>query len=61
MLRLIIIVFLIYGIGTGLRDGWIVVKWSQFLNEMGITASDPDKPLNWSNFIFDRSLKDSSK
>jgi len=53
MLRWLLLGFLFYGIGVGLHDGWLVVKWSQFFHEIGFTSVDPEKPLKWSEFISD--------
>tara|TARA_Y100001968_G_scaffold285959_1_gene286301 strand:- start:1214 stop:1399 length:186 start_codon:yes stop_codon:yes gene_type:complete len=59
MLRWLLLGFLIYGIGTGMRDGWLIVKWSQLLHEIGFTSVDPDKPLDFSEFILERLEKQS--
>ena len=48
-----------YGITIGLRDGWLVVKWSQMLNNIGFTQVDPNKPINWSELIINTLEKDS--
>ena len=54
MLRLLFICFMLYSIGIGLRNGWLVVKWSQLLHEVGFTNVDPKKPLDWQEFILER-------
>ncbi|WP_320673736.1 4-hydroxythreonine-4-phosphate dehydrogenase [Prochlorococcus sp. MIT 1341] len=51
MLRWLFIGLLLFGFGRGLQNGWIVVKWSQFFHEVGFTDVDPNKPMNWSEFI----------
>ena len=61
MIRWFLVGLLIYGIGTGLKNGWLIVKWSQLLHEVGFTSVDPDRPVDWSEFIIDRFRKDSSK
>ncbi len=61
MLRLIVLVFLVYGMASGLREGWLVVKWSQFFYSIGFTKVEPDKPMNWSKFIINTFANDSSK
>ncbi|WP_036892080.1 MULTISPECIES: hypothetical protein [Prochlorococcus] len=61
MLRLFFLIFLVYGIAQGMRDGWLVVKWSQLLHNIGFTQVDPNKPMNWSEFIINRLENDSSK
>ena len=40
--------------GRGLRDGWLVVKWSKFFHDIGFSQVDPEKPMNWSEFIINR-------
>ena len=52
---------MIYGIGSGLRAGWLVVKWSQLLHEVGFTHIEPNKPMNWSEFFLDRLGIDNSQ
>tara|TARA_Y100001968_G_C19327320_1_gene702421 strand:+ start:973 stop:1158 length:186 start_codon:yes stop_codon:yes gene_type:complete len=54
MLRLLLLGFLIFGFSTGLKDGWLVIKWSQLLHQVGFESVDPQKPMNWSEFILDR-------
>ena len=39
---------------SGFRDGWLLIKWSQFFHSIGFTQIDPNKPLNWSDFIINR-------
>tara|TARA_Y100001968_G_C19425840_1_gene754317 strand:+ start:2012 stop:2188 length:177 start_codon:yes stop_codon:yes gene_type:complete len=58
MLRWLLIGFLIYGMGIGMRDGWIVVKWSQLINEIGFTSVDPEKPMDWSEFLLKQTRKE---
>ena len=58
MLRWLLLGLLLYGIGTGVRDGWLIVKWSQLLHEIGFTSVDPDKPLNLQEFLMDKNQKD---
>ena len=43
----------------GLRDGWLVVKWSHLLHNIGFTQVDPEKPMNWSEFIINNLEKNS--
>ena len=45
---------MLYGIGTGLKDGWLVMKWSHFLHNIGFTSIDPKKPLNVTEFIIEQ-------
>ena len=54
MFRLLILLALLYGMGRGLRDGWLVVKWSKFFHDIGFSQVDPEKPMNWSEFIINR-------
>ncbi len=35
----------------GLRDGWLVIRWSVLLHDIGFTQVDPEKPINWPNII----------
>jgi len=58
MLRLLFLILLVYGIGTGMRDGWLTIKWSQLLHDVGFTEVDRDKPMDWNDFILKRLLKD---
>ncbi len=50
---------LLYGMVHGLRDGWLVVKWSKLFHNIGLTQVDPEKPINWSEFIINSLQKDS--
>ncbi len=34
-----------------MRDGWLIIKWSRFFHSIGFTRVDPEKPMNWSDFI----------
>ena len=43
--------FLLFGVTSGIRDGWLVVKWSQLFYQVGFTEVDPEKPLDWSEFF----------
>ena len=61
MFRWLLIGVLIYGIGTGLKDGWLVVKWSQFFHDAGFTSVDPNEPMDWNKFIMDRFKSDPSR
>ena len=54
MLRWLIIGLLFYGITIGLKDGWLTVKWNNLLNEVGLTRSEVDKVMHFSEFILDR-------
>ena len=54
MLRWFLAGLVIYGIGTGFKSGWLVVKWSQLFHEVGFTSVDPEQPMNWEDFIFNR-------
>ena len=45
---------LIYGLGTGFQNGWIIVRWSQLFHDVGFTSVDPDLPIDWSDFILER-------
>ena len=45
MLRWLLIGLLLYGLGTALKQGWLEVRWSQFLYDAGLTFIDPDQPL----------------
>ncbi len=58
MLRLLFLVLLVYGIGTGIKDGWLTIKWSQLLHDVGFTEVDRDKPINWNDFLIKRLQKD---
>ena len=42
------------GIAIGLNDGWLIVRWSLLLHNIGFTQVDPEKPINWSEFIIKR-------
>lgn len=44
---------------TGLKDGWLIIKWSRFFHSIGFTQVDPDKPMKWSDFIINQLGKDS--
>ena len=59
MLRWLVLGMLIFGLGTGLRDGWVIVKWSKLLHSVGFTSVNPEKPLNWKEFILQLSERDS--
>ncbi len=40
-MRWFLLGLLLFGLGTGLRNGWFVVHWSQFLCDAGLTFIDP--------------------
>ncbi|WP_269622086.1 4-hydroxythreonine-4-phosphate dehydrogenase [Prochlorococcus marinus] len=61
MLRFLFLGLVIYGIAIGLRDGWLIVKWSQLFYNVGFSQVDPEKPMNWSEFIIDRLTENESK
>ncbi len=42
-----------------MRDGWLIVKWSRFFHSIGFTQVDPNKPMNWSDFIIYNLERDS--
>ncbi len=42
---------LLYSIGTGFREGWLVFKGSLFLHNVGFTDIDPSKSVDWSEFF----------
>ena len=44
---------------SGMRDGWLVIKWSQFFHSIGFTQVDPNKPMNWLEFIINNVDKES--
>ncbi len=50
-MRWLLLGLLLFGLGTGLRNGWLVVHWSQFLRDAGLTFIDPEKPFTWNEFI----------
>ncbi len=60
MFRLLLLIALVYGIGLGLRDGWLVIKWSQLLHNIGFEQVDPENPMNWSEFIINSLDKESN-
>ena len=59
MFRSLLLGFLIYGMVIGLRDGWLVVKWGRFFHSIGFTKVDPNKPMNWQEFIINNLDRDS--
>ncbi len=45
MLRWLVLVGLVLGLGTGLRRGWIEVRWGRFLQDLGVPyVADPGVP-----------------
>ena len=44
-----------------MREGWLVVKWSHFLHDVGFTSIDPEKPFNWSEFFVEMHERDAPK
>ena len=46
---------------TGLNDGWLIVKWSQLFHNIGFTHVDPNKQMNWSEFLINILEKESLK
>ena len=46
MLRWLVIGLLLFGMGTGLRQGWIELRWGRLLQDFGVPyVSDPaDSP-----------------
>ncbi len=45
---------------SGMREGWLIIKWSHFFHSIGFTQVDPKKPMNWSEFLIQYLDKDSS-
>ncbi len=43
MFRLLVLILLVYGIGVGLKDGWLKIQWNQLLNDAGVTEVDKDQ------------------
>ena len=43
-----------FSLGAGLKNGWVVVNWSQFFHDVGYIDIDPEKPMNWSELIPDQ-------
>ena len=58
MLRLLLLGSLVYGMVIGLRDGWLIIKWSQLFHNIGFSQVDPEKPVTWSEFVIDSLEKD---
>jgi hypothetical protein len=45
MLRWLVLVGMVLGLGTGLRRGWIEVRWGRFLEDVGVPfVADPGSP-----------------
>ena len=42
----------------GLRDGWLIIKWSQLFHNIGFSQVDPEKPVTRSEFVIDSLEKD---
>jgi hypothetical protein len=36
MLRWLVLVGLVFGLGSGLRHGWIEVRWDRLLHDLGL-------------------------
>ena len=45
----------------GLSDGWLIITWSQLFHNIGFTQVDPNKPMNWSEFLLNTLESDSLK
>ncbi|ABX07960.1 hypothetical protein [Prochlorococcus marinus] len=60
MLRLLALGFLVYGIGIGFKNGWLVIHWSPLLHDVGFTDVNREEPMNWSEFIRQRFEKNDS-
>jgi len=43
MLRTLLLGLLLFVLGAGIRNGWIILKWSQFFHDVGFTYIEPDK------------------
>ena len=59
MLRLLFLGALFYGMVIGIRDEWLIIKWSKLFHNIGFTQVDPNKPMNWSEFIVNTLEKNS--
>jgi hypothetical protein len=45
MLRWLVLVGMVLGLATGLRHGWIEVRWGKFLQDLGVPfVTDPGSP-----------------
>ena len=54
MLRILSLGLVIFALGAGFKNGWLVIKWSQFFHDIGYTSIDPKQPMNWSKFLLDK-------
>jgi hypothetical protein len=45
MLRWLLLVGMVLGLATGVRRGWIEVRWGRFLQDLGVPfVADPGSP-----------------
>lgn len=45
MLRWLLLGLLIFGLGTGFKNGWLQVDWRRLLEDAGFDLGESDQPL----------------
>ena len=46
MLRWLLLGLLIFGLGTGFKNGWLQVDWRRLLEDAGLDLGDPEQPMH---------------
>ena len=51
MLRLFLLGLVLVGLAAGLQRQWLVVDWSRIVDDLGLTLSDGDQPVDFNQLI----------
>ncbi len=51
MLRLFLLGLVLVCLAAGLQRQWLVVNWSRIVDDLGLTLSDGDQPVDFNQLI----------
>ena len=53
MLRLLLLGCLLVGLASGLRNGWIELNWSRFLEDVGLPVPEEGKGFDLNRWLIE--------
>ena len=53
MLRLLLLGCLLVGLASGLRNGWIELNWSRFLEDVGLPVPEEGKGFDFNRWLIE--------
>ena len=53
MLRLLLLGCLLVGLASGLRNGWIELNWSRFLEDVGLPVPEQGKGFDFNRWLIE--------